>query len=607
MVWRVIVAVAFVVSLPRAVQAQQLPGFRDSVVVTATGDEQPVDQSAAATSVITAAEMQALGLTSVADALRLLPGVTVLRSGLDGGVTSLFIRGTSSTQTLVLFDGVRLNSPFFGGYDWSLPMTLGVGRVEVARGPYSALYGADALGGVVQLIPERGGAGRVRALVEGGEGAWRRGQVDASFGGGAWTAVISAGSREGSGDLPNDAFASGVGMMEVSASLGAGARLGVLFRRTTERTEIPFSGADLTPHRFTAAAENLLALPLHWHLGSSTELEATVSRVDRSLEFRDPEDPSGFVRSDTVADSEGGHIALHHRWGGHRLIFGGEWRADNVTDGSNLGVTLADRRLVTRSLFVQDSFSPAHGFGVLAGVRWDQAEPWGSQLSPRLTVGWAGRSMRAWIALGKAFRAPGLGELYYPYSGNPTLAPERSRSGEIGASLPLLAGRAVLQLVGFANRQSDLIDFDYATFRYANIAHARESGIEASWIAMVGGRRHLSVALNWLDTADGAGVPLLRRPTWSGAVTVDGPVWRRVTGAASLVWVGRRSDLDPITLTRVPQGGFVTADVAVTAPMARALSARVRIENVANRTYEEVRGYPTPGRRVIIGLETVVR
>jgi vitamin B12 transporter len=607
MVGRVILAVAFAVSLPPAVRAQQHPGVHDSVVVTATGDEQPVAQSAAATSVISATEMQALGLTSVADALRLLPGVTVLRSGLDGGVTSLFIRGTSSAQTLVLFDGVRLNSPFFGGYDWSVPMTLGVGRVEVARGPYSALYGADAVGGVVQLIPERGGAGRVRALVEGGGDAWRRGQVDASFSGGVWTAVVSAGGREGSGDLPNDAFASSVGMTEVSVALGSGANLGVLFRRTTERTEIPFSGAERTPHRFTAAAENLLALPLHWHLGSSTELEATISRVDRGLRFRDPDEPSGFVRSDTVADSEGGRIALHHRWRRHRLIVGGEWRADNVTDGSNFGLTLSDRRLVTRSLFVQDGFSPAHGFGVLAGVRWDQAEPWGSQLSPRVTLSWAGRSMRAWIALGRAFRAPGLGELYYPYSGNPTLAPERSRSGEIGASLPLLAGRSVLQLVGFANRQSDLIDFDYATFRYANIAHARESGIEASWIAMVGGSRHLNVALNWLATADGAGVPLLRRPTWSGAVTVDGPLWGRVTGAASVVWVGRRTDLDPVTLTRVPQGGFVTADLAVKVPLARALSARVRIENVANRTYEEVRGYPAPGRRVIVGLESVVR
>jgi vitamin B12 transporter len=606
MIRRVIVSLACVGVLPYMASAQQPPTFQESVVVTATGEEQPVDQTAAAMSVITSAELRAFGLTSVADALRVLPGVTVLRSGLDGGVASLFVRGTSSTQTLVMFDGVRLNSPFFGGYDWSLPMALGLDRVEVVRGPYSALYGADAIGGVVQLIPERGGGNSVRALVEGGGSGWRRGQVDASLGAGSWRAVVSAGGRDGSGDLPNDAFTSRAAMVELSTALGDGARLGVLFRRTTESTEIPFSGATLTPHRSTSAAENLLAVPLHWRLGSDAELEATVSRVTRSLGYRDPDEPTGFVRSDTQADSDGARVALHRRWHRHRLVVGGEWRRDAVSDGSSFGVTLADRRLATRSLFAQDSFAAGGGFGVLGGVRWDQAQPWGSQLSPRVTVSWEGPAARGWIALGRAFRAPSLGELYYPYSGNPALAPERSRSGELGLAVPLPAGRSVLQLVGFANRQSDLIDFDFATYRYANISRASESGVEASWVGMAGEAGHLNVALDWLEATDGSGAPLLRRPSWSGAVTVDGPVWGRLAGAASLVWVGRRTDLDPVSLARVPQPGFVTANLTATVRLAEELSVRVRVENLADRSYQEVRGYPAPGRRVFLGLETLL-
>jgi vitamin B12 transporter len=604
---RVVLSLACAAVLPLGGFAQQLPVYRDSVVVTATGEEQPADQAAAAMSVIPASELWALGVTSIADALRFLPGVSVLRSGLDGGVTSLFVRGTSSTQTLVMFDGVRLNSPFFGGYDWSLPMALGVERVEVVRGPYSALYGADAIGGVVQLIPERGGADRVRALVEGGGNGWRKGQLDASLAAGSWTAVVSVGSREGRGDLPNDAFSSRSGMAELRTALGDGARLGVLFRRTTEDTRIPFSGATPTPHRSTSAQEDLLALPFHWRLGLATELEATVSSVSRSLQYRDPDEPSGFVRSDTEADSEGARVSLHQRLGRHRLVVGGEWREDTVNDGSSFGVTLTHRRLTTRSLFAQDSFSAGRGLGVLAGVRWDEAQPWGSELSPRITVSWDGRAMRGWLALGGAFRAPSLGELYYPYSGNPALAPERSRSGELGVSVPLAGGRSVLQLVGFANWQRDLIDFDYLAFRYANISRAREDGVEASWVAMAGETGHLNVALDWLDAADGTGAPLLRRPTWSAAVTVDGPVWGRLAGAGSLVWVGRRTDIDPVSLVRVPQAGFVTANLQATVRLSRALSARVRVENVANRSYQEVRGYPAPGRRVIVGLETQVR
>ena len=603
---RIVLSLSLLVAVAPAGRGQQIPAFRDSVVVTATGEVEPADQVPAATSVITAAQLEAFGVTSVADALRWVPGVTVLRSGLDGGVTSLFVRGTSATQALVLFDGVRLNSPFFGGYDWSLPMASGLDRVEVVRGPYSALYGADAIGGVVQLIPQHAAGNRLRAFVEGGGSGWRREQLDASLAAGRWSATVGADSRQGSGPLVNDDFLSRMGMGEVSATLADGVRLGVLFRRVTGHTEIPFSGASLTPDRFTAAQENLLALPLHWRLSSGGELEATLSRVSRGLQFRDPDDPSGFLREDTEADSDGARVALHQQWGGHRTVVGGEWREDVVSDASSFGVTLADRRLTTRSFFAQDSFPLARGVGLLAGLRWDQAEPWGAELSPRLTVSWERRSWHGWASFGRAFRAPSLGELYYPGSGNPNLAPERSRSGELGVSLPLAGGCSVLQVVGFANRQTDLIDFDFATFRYANVARAREDGVEASWIAVAGKEGHLSVALTYLDARDGAGTPLLRRPTWSGALTLDGPVGGRLAGAASLVWVGDRTDLDPTTFARIAQPSFVTANLAATVRLTSALAARVRVENVADRRYEEVRGYPAPGRRVIVGLETAV-
>jgi outer membrane cobalamin receptor len=91
-----------------------------------------------------------------------------------------------------------------------------------------------------------------------------------------------------------------------------------------------------------------------------------------------------------------------------------------------------------------------------------------------------------------------------------------------------------------------------------------------------------------------------------GALTWTVASSARSRAAASLVWVGSRPDADPVTLATVEQGGFVTANLAVTLPLAGALSARVRVENVADRYYEEVRGYPSPGRRVMVGLETLI-
>ena len=589
-------------SLAPVASAQPLPVFQDQVVVTATCEPQSPGQVAAATTVLTGDELKATGVASVADALRWVPGVTVLRSGLDNGVTSLFTRGTSSAHTLVMWDGVKLNSPFFGGYDWSVPLALGLDRIEVVRGPYSALYGGDAIGGVVQLFPTVAGGNAVSALVEGGGEGWRRAEIEGTATSGPWTAVVAGGSRDGTGPLVNDDFSSRAALASVSAALGEEARLGVLLHRTTALAQIPFSGAVLTPHRSTDAGETLAAVPFHWRFDRDGELDVTLSRVERDLRYSDPDDASGFVRSDTTADSDGARVVVHQRWGAHAVVAGGEWQGDVVTDGSNYGVNLDRVRRTTGSLFVQDSWSPAGRLSVLAGVRWDRSAPWGSELSPRATVSWDGRPWRAWVSFGRAFRAPSLGELYYPYAGNPALAPERSQSAEAGALLPVAGGASAFQVVAFANRQRDLIDFDFATYAYANVARARQDGVEGSWVAALGRGGHATAALTWMQTRDGSGQELLRRPEWSGSLTLEAPLAQLFEGALSLVWVGSRTDLDPVTFARVPQGGFLTADATATVPVGGGVSARVRVENLADRRYEEVRGYPAPRRRLVLGV-----
>ena len=293
-----------------AVPAQPLPtSFHDQVVVVATGEEEPVSDVAAAVSVIDGEEIEAAGTAAVGDLLRRLPGVTVLRSGLDTGVTSLFTRGTASTQTLVLFDGVRLNSPFFGGYDWGLPLTAGIERIEVVRGPFSALYGGDAIGGVVQLMPRRATGNELRVAAEGGGDAWRRAEVTGSLRQGRWSALATAATREGDGELVNDGFSSSLGMVDVGYDLDRG-RLGLLVRRSASRTDIPFDGGVRTPERHTTASELLVATPLRLDLGRRTWIEVTASWVGRELNFRDPGDPWGYVAADTQAETGGVTAAI---------------------------------------------------------------------------------------------------------------------------------------------------------------------------------------------------------------------------------------------------------------------------------------------------------
>lgn len=603
---RVLVPLVFSAALAAPPSTAQQAQFQETVVVTATGEEIPLGEVSAASTVFDREEMDAYGGVTVHELLRRVPGATVLRSGLDGGVTSLFVRGAGSNQTLVLLDGVRLNSGYFGGYDWSLPLTAGLERVEVVRGPFSALHGADALGGVVQLVPSRGGREKLRLLGEAGGSGWRRGELGFATAVGAISVVADLGYREGEGPLVNDDFSTRMGSLYLATALGQEGRVGLLARRTDGETGIPREGATPTPNRRTEARETLLAVPVRLPGVAGGVLEGSVSLVQRELTFRDPDDPWGFTASDTAADTAAGRAVWHRSLGVHRLSLGGEWRRDEVTDISSFGPNLADARVTTTSLFLQDCIKPSPRWEVLAGARWDDADPWGSELSPRATVSRLAGSARIWASWGEAFRAPALGELYFPFSGNPNLEAERSRGGEVGVSWAFDRGAAMAQVVAFSNRVTNLIQFDFASYAFANVGRAEMNGVEASWVQRLGGAR-LRAGLTWLEAEDGDGLPLLRRPEWSGHVAAGGRLLRGVEGEVALVWVGERPDVDSVTFVRVEQPGFVTATLSLAVPLSGGVRLRARVDNLADRAYEEISGYPALGRRVIFGADFTLR
>ena len=149
-----------VAALPSSLLAQPSPPpgparVAADVVVSAEAAPEPSASLGAAATVIDESEIERTKASSLVDLLRTVPGLDVVQSGGPGGVTSLFLRGTSSTQTLVLVDGVPLNSPYFGGTDLSAVSTANVERIEVVRGPFSALYGSEAIGGVVRIFTRR--------------------------------------------------------------------------------------------------------------------------------------------------------------------------------------------------------------------------------------------------------------------------------------------------------------------------------------------------------------------------------------------------------------------------------------------------------------------
>jgi vitamin B12 transporter len=578
------------------------------VVVSAAAEPESAASLGVAATVIDAAEITASRATTVLDLLRTVPGLDIVQSGGPGTVASLFLRGTSSTQTLVLVDGVVLNSPYFGGTDLSALSLANVERVEVVRGPFSALYGSEAIGGVVRIFTRRASGDEDisgRATVGAGNRSTKEAFAEVALGSGPVTA--SAGFRRTltDGDLPNEFFAATNVSGTVSAALSDALRVGLVMRRDEGRTGIPSSGGIPTPLRATTSETTTFEAPVSLALSAKSSVEASFRWVKDSPTYSDPD--AGFSSSSTDARRAGARVAFTTAVGAHRLTAGADWERTLVSNESNFGVALDDASTRTFAFFAEDRIALAgERLVVTAGVRWDDHSAFGSAVSPRLTAAWrVTPSLKLRAAAGTAFRAPSTGELYYPYSGNPALRPEKSNGYEVGVEKTLAKG-VVLEVSGFWNDIRDLIDYDAtATFMNQNIGSARTRGVEVALRTPVGARSIVRASYTYLDAKDlDASEFLVRRPRHRASATyattfVSG-------GAFSLtgMWVGARPDRDAADFTKlVEDASYLRVDAAVTLPpLAFSLAPFVRMTNLLGRDYVEASGFPAPGRRFLAGL-----
>ncbi len=601
---------SIVLSLPAAAQLPQAGSIpvATEVVVTAAAVPEDAATLGVATTVVDRAAIERSRATTVADLLRSVPGVDVAQSGGAGGVTSLFLRGTNSNSALVLVDGVKLNSPYFGGVDLSSLGTANVERIEVVRGPFSALYGSEALGGVVQVITRRadddGFAGQAHFGL--GNASAREGGVNAALRSGAFG--VSAGFRRGmiAGDLPNEFF-EGTGLSAaLDVQLGVNAKTGVTVRRESSRTGIPFSGATPTPLRATTADTTLVSVPLSLALGARTTLEAAGTFAEDSPTYTDPDDPWGFTFSETKARRAGGRVVLSHVAGANRISVGTDYEQTKVDNVDSYGVQLDGLTTSTWSVFAEDRISLADDrLAITAGVRRDENSAFGASTNPRVALSWTvAPAVKVRAAAGSAFRAPSTGELYYPFSGNPDLQPEKSFSYEAGAEWTISRG-FVVEASLFRSDVKDLIRYDFATFTNVNVGRARMTGAEAVVRGVLSATTWARAAYTWLDTEDlDTGLPLLRRPKHRAAATVGGDLGRGASAELTGIYVGERDDVDAATYARVTSPAYFRVDLAATGPrLFEHLAPFVRVTNLLDRDYVEVAGYPSPGLRFVAGID----
>jgi outer membrane cobalamin receptor len=642
-----------------------LAALTDSVVVSAAFVDVAQSEAALNVTALTRRDVEDRQITMVADALRLAPGVTVAPSGGLGGVTSAFPRGGESDYTLVMIDGVKLNS-FGGGFDFGHLTTFGLNQIEVVRGPQSAVFGSDAIGGVVQMRSRVGGAPSYYGLFQTGSYATSRLGAGSSGSKGAvdWGVAVEHAASDGwTADAPNPTLGTvsnddyGATMAAAAVAWRAGPRsaLRATGRFGTNERGNPgpfgsdpigaYPGIDRVSRGTNDVGLGSVEFTHEWNPRTALRLHSNY--LDQRSRFVSPWGESeartqrfqarGQIdRALTEAFALSAGAALELEQARSSFITGASAQqvpVDRRVAGyfAELRWRRAARLFLTAGLRVDDILRGAIegdplGFSPRAALPDDRVV----SPNPRAAVSYYLRTSDAsggnWSRLhgsaGTGIRAPDAFEI--AFTDNPGLAPERSRSVDAGFEQALAGGLVVLDATYFFNRYDDLIVAvgrsmrDYSRYRTDNIANAEAQGVEASVALRT--RRGLefraaytfaATAVLALDGAPGAapapfavGDPLLRRPRHQADVDL---LWRHRAITAYVNAGGRASVLDVEPNWGASGGmysapGFAVAGAGVAVQVARAIDVLLRADNLFDRRYEAVFGYPAPRRSFTVGV-----
>ena len=617
------------------------------VVVTATRVLTPQNAVPASVSVLDGSELERRGIRTVSEALRDVAGLDVVQGAAFGGVTSLFVRGGESDYVKVLIDGVPLNDPG-GTVDLADLTTDNVERIEIVRGPVSVLYGSDAVSGVVQIFTRRG-AGALHGDIALRAGSYTAVDIQGGVSGGtdavAYAVTASRSRTDGVYDL-NSGYANTVwsGMLSATPDGRTDAKLVVRYGSSEYHYPTNSAGKAEDANPFQRRNRAIANLEIGRFFTSAIEGRAALglNQFDGGIDDR-PDgvgDTLGYFAYNSVQTMlrRSGDLRMNAYLPAAAILSVGgtiEWQRERsaMESGSEFGPSAStfDAERTNRGLYAQLHSTPLHGLALSVGGRLDDNSAFGTFLSYRGGVSVTLPSdTRLRLSFGKGFKEPTFFENFAddPFArGNPALRPERSRSWEVGVEQRLLRGAVRIGTAYFDQRFRDLVQYTFtppspADPSFFNVAAANASGVEAEVAWETPFALRLSGAYTYLHTRviDGgfqggpgdafeAGARLLRRPTHAATLLVARQFGAGGSVSGTLRYVGERDDRDfaafPAQTVVLPS--YVRVDLAGEVRVWRArggqsvLMLTARLENVFDAAYQEVSGYPTPGRTVTIG------
>lgn len=607
--------------------AEQAVPQLEPVVVSATVVPTPLGQTSASVTVITREQIEAQQARSVIDLLRQVPGVHIDQAGGRGSVSSVYTRGGDPNFTVVLLDGVKVNDPSNsrgGSFDFSTLNPEDIERLEVVRGPLSAVYGSDALSGVINIITRQGTATATRQLeLTGGRYDYWRPMAAAQGMVGGMDYAVSGSYVDDGRAVPGSAFHNVTVYANLGLPLADNMELRWLGRYSkSDSTAFP---DDSGGPRFAVLRDvekrnfEELTLGLTWKHTPFPwwEYQFQFGLYNRDETIDSPGVAPGVRTPIPPNTSQNAfrryELTLRHVFPvtkGVQLAAGVQAQfEDGVSTGSLDfdGVAVPTSFSLQREIwapFFEAQLSVIPGLLLQGSVRIDLPEGFDTEVSPRLgasyTVAATGTTLRS--SWGQGFKLPSFFSLAHPLVGNADLRPETSRSVDAGITQALWDKRLTIGVTYFHNAFTDLIDFDEVLNRLVNRSKVTTEGVELHLNAELWSTLSFLAHLTYLKShIKGTDESLRNRPEWRGGFSIRWRPTAPLDVSFKTLFVGAVQD-SSIPTGDVRLDAYTRVDMTVNWTVHASVALWLAVDNLLDANYEEFSGFPAPGINPRLGV-----
>lgn len=574
----------------------------DEIIVKGARIETPASNFGSSIFILNSKDIRLRGIRSAIDAISSSPGVTTKKNGSFGGVGSVRIRGASSSQTLVLVDGVPVNdaSSPGGGYNFEYLDTSNIERIEVLRGSQSTLWGSDAIGGVVNIFTKSAEDNSVNILSETGSFGLRK--INSEFGlvsnFGKFLFLVDDTSLDGiskadrkDGNIEKDGFETNSysfkGNMEVNNIKIKG--LLSYIKSDVEYDSFGFVTGVQDGDERSITEEFTGNLTIKFNLFGK--------KLENTFSFNQSDISRDYFTDNNLTFGADGDRKLYRYQGNtgfgkyNKIAFGFEKEESNVS---------LDKLLID-SLFLLYQFQPIKDLVVSAGIRNDDNKGFSSKTTRKIAAAYKiSENISIKSSWGEGFKVPTIFQTTFfccgANSANTNIRPEVSTSYDLGFDFSL-KDKFSFSLIYFKQDVNNQINFSFSLGGYENIDFVESDGFEISSNSKVSETVNLFINYSYIDSIDGNGLRLINIPKDSGELVLTYVPSSKLSGSMALKYNG--SEIS----TYGNLNSWSRVDINLFYKLNNFSEIYFRVENLFDEDYQQVFGYGTPDRSGLVGIK----